>query len=490
MKRIVLFLLLLILCQELVSCNERDHEVYFDDISMKNMITKTPSTLEWFTFDSIIKDDAWRYNENIQERVEKLQIPKEQLAVMPVDTLLDRCIRYPFYYDYTAANDVEQGIKAVMACFNGFFELYKRQEVASSLIKRYKEESIIYLEEQLRVSEVENYSMILREYYLELIISQYLIGFTEEELVTLESLFNQKTNEKVNNPDVFGGLSRQVGEVLQKKIQERYSQFGSGLREETRSMNEIIYTTFGKSLVASTQSELLSTVEILALNLEHTLQHPAATLLSSSTSTYNCHSYAWHMSEGGATRWIDGSLYGQPTLDGTVDSYHDNIEAYWTDGLYAPTTFSNKEKIYYYRGDHSASVSTVTGKYESKWGCGPLMRHSPTDCPSIYYASYQSYYHPCNLILQCSAGIGTVLVNQSCTYSAIDIPLGISSSYSWSVIDPKGEETIGVHAIVQNSTGASAQITFNQTGTYEITLTRYHPYRGTMYYTYEALVTN
>lgn len=490
MKQVLTFLLFLFLYQGLVSCNERDYDMNCDDLNMEIVITKTANTLGWFSFDSIIKDDAWLYNEDIQERVAKLQIPDNQLSLMPVDTLLDRCIRYPFFYDYTAANNVEQGIKAIMAGFNGFFELYKRQEIASSLIKRYKQESIINLEKQLQFGGVENYSMILREYYLELIISQYLMAFTEEEIVELESLFNQKTIEKGNNPKVFGGLSKQVGKVLERKIQERYNQMGSGLREETKSMNEIIYTTYGKSLVASTQPESLSTAEILALDLENTLLHPAATLLSSSTATYNCHSYAWRMSEGGDTRWIDGSLFGQPTLDGTVNSYSDNIEAYWTDGLYAPTTFSKKDKIYYYRGDHSATVSSVTGKYESKWGCGPLMRHSPTDCPSIYNASYQSYYRPCDLILQCSAGIGTVSVYQSCTYSAVDIPLGISSSYSWSVVDPKGEETIGIHAFVQNATASSAQISFNHTGTYEITLTRYHPYRGTMFYTYEALVIN
>ena len=63
------------------------------------------------------------------------------------------------------------------------------------------------------------------------------------------------------------------------------------------------------------------------------------------------------------------------------------------DGSYEQTTEANAEKIFYYAGDHSAVKSTThAGKYESKWGAMPLVRHSPEYGPADYNMQYRKYY--------------------------------------------------------------------------------------------------
>jgi hypothetical protein len=98
----------------------------------------------------------------------------------------------------------------------------------------------------------------------------------------------------------------------------------------------------------------------------------ASDILSEATYSYNCHAYAWHLTEGNSNKvWINA---------GTNAS---NLSTYWSNsyGCFVACTESDAEKIHYYTGDHSAVKSSVAGKYESKWGDFPVVRHSSTQVP-------------------------------------------------------------------------------------------------------------
>lgn len=96
-------------------------------------------------------------------------------------------------------------------------------------------------------------------------------------------------------------------------------------------------------------------------------------IISTPTTYYNCHAYAWHLTEGNNNQvWIDR---------GTNDS---NLGKYWDSnvGCFKEVAFeSSAEKIYYYTGDHSAVKSSIAGKYESKWGSSYVIRHFPNQVP-------------------------------------------------------------------------------------------------------------
>lgn len=101
------------------------------------------------------------------------------------------------------------------------------------------------------------------------------------------------------------------------------------------------------------------------------------------TSHYNCHSFAWYVTEGGGTtnRWMKQNL----------DNGNSNLSKYWTNDAYSSTSYvADHEKIFYSTGDHSAITTATTGKVRSKWGCLPLYEHSVDSCPYdhgalIYY---------------------------------------------------------------------------------------------------------
>ena len=114
-----------------------------------------------------------------------------------------------------------------------------------------------------------------------------------------------------------------------------------------------------------------------------------------------------------------------------LDEYgRPNISKYWNDGSYVEATESEAEKNFYYTGDHSAiKLKTVPGKYESKWGRAPLIRHSPTNVPSLYKANYRKYYKK-NISPPSISG-PTVVCSQE-TYTIQDLPSGTSIQWNTS----------------------------------------------------------
>ena len=141
-----------------------------------------------------------------------------------------------------------------------------------------------------------------------------------------------------------------------------------------------LYTPRQGQVYAFTSQEM-SESEINRITLDYAINYPQATILAYPSATYNCHSYAWNMVEGGFTCWLN---------------QFPDLKKYWEDGSYVQTTESEAEKIFYFNGDHSAVVSSVAGKYESKWGSAPLMRHSPGYGPSSYGMAFRRYYKRSN----------------------------------------------------------------------------------------------
>lgn len=221
-----------------------------------------------------------------------------------------------------------------------------------------------------------------------------------------------------------------------------------------------LYTKCGKTIEAIILAEM-SAAEIAEANSYYTSTYPNATYLASATQTYNCHSYAWNMSQGGQTCWINA----------TVNSLNDNISKYWSRDYYSSTEESKTQKIFYYQSDHSAVVSSISGMYESKWGRAPLMRHALgygpySNMDKRFYCRHDVVYES----LQCSNGTGTTRVGVSSTYSVKypgDLPFGSYVLSTWIVEDGKGEDVIGTKANVTIS-GTIATISFNASGIYEV----------------------
>ena len=114
-----------------------------------------------------------------------------------------------------------------------------------------------------------------------------------------------------------------------------------------------------------------------------------ATRIDAASNQYNCHAYAWHVSEGGNKVWV--SNYDD------FDNLVYNVDNYFSGSnpSYAPTAQSEADKVFYGYGsaDHSAITTAQPGIFKSKWGQWPVYQHAWNDCP--YNSSNLQYYKYC-----------------------------------------------------------------------------------------------
>lgn len=333
MKKFIYIIALLFL---LVACNE---ELQIDT-KQPTIDNKTRAfTSQTFSFDSVTKPEIWKTFQTLEEMQSACQIPDDVLPNLSTEELVQICMDYPLFGNFSAYNDELVGIKKVMDGFNGFTELKKRIDAAEKLLDLY-------------------------------------------ENVNVATLNSDKENIET---------------------------------------------------------------------------YPNATFLSNSSATYNCHSYAWNVSDGGKKYWINES----------------SISKYWTDDYYSETTEDNAVKINYYDSDHSAVVSSVKDMYESKWGSCPLMRHAPNYGPyeNMEKRKYYKHFYRSDLISCEGTNNGIIKTNIDYTYSIIkDIPTGNYVRYRWSIIDGKEDDATGNDkaTLDYNEKNPSAVINIKQPGLYTI----------------------
>jgi hypothetical protein len=102
------------------------------------------------------------------------------------------------------------------------------------------------------------------------------------------------------------------------------------------------------------------------------------TFLSEATRKYNCHGYAWHMTEGTDTVYIYTPYDDDYWTAGTYDASYKQVPSYTN----AKVSFSDS--------DHSAIRTGVSNVYISKWGNAPKFQHNINDCP--YTNTNLKYY--------------------------------------------------------------------------------------------------
>jgi len=127
--------------------------------------------------------------------------------------------------------------------------------------------------------------------------------------------------------------------------------------------------------------------------------------IASASRSYNCHSFAWHYSDGGSKVWIyQTNSYNQP-----------NLAKYWSTSpqTYVTSNSLEGQKVFYPNGDHSARTTSSSGTFESKWGAWPRYRHTWNDCP---YTSTGLQYYKVNM-----TGDNIICNGTSGSFTTLDI---------------------------------------------------------------------
>jgi len=128
----------------------------------------------------------------------------------------------------------------------------------------------------------------------------------------------------------------------------------------------------------------LSPYEKATIESYITTTYTGTYILGEATNSYNCFNFAYNLSDGNPDIvWMNRFN----------SSAGDNIDNYWNDGsLIQVCNEADADKINYFAGDHSAITSAASGKYDSKWGNGNLVTHTPTNVPLAYSGSNRDYY--------------------------------------------------------------------------------------------------
>ena len=137
-----------------------------------------------------------------------------------------------------------------------------------------------------------------------------------------------------------------------------------------------------------------------------------ATIVGPCSSIYNCHGYAWHMSDGGDTIWLPN--------DSDVSKYFNGVDG--QNATYKEVDSPSKyRKVYYNGASHSAIVDPDNPtRVISKWGSGPLVSHLPGDSPFDDYTL--EYYEliidesPTSVAKGCASNVSTLNISNA-TYS-------------------------------------------------------------------------
>jgi hypothetical protein len=283
----------------------------------------------------------WGKLNSYQEMIEVCRVPEKLLSTMNTGDLLETCLNHPFKGNIYLYSSIGEGFQAMVNTFNVFEEIVKRDDIGSYLLAAAKSVSATNSKTLTASNE---YKINLNKRLLKLLLTYPTIRtkLTEDVKSTISTI--------LGNDNFY-----------------------------TSTSPAAIYTPQG-CLVSDTEyyPEELSDAEKAIIDQNAQAQFPQATLLSSSTTTYNCHGYAWNVSEGGSAVWM-----GTKTNPTSI---------YWTDGSYSSTssTTTSGLKVSYASDNHSAVTTGVAGEVISKWGYGPRMRHAYNYCP--YNSTSVNYY--------------------------------------------------------------------------------------------------
>lgn len=449
MKKYQTILLLFYLLMATVSCQN------FDPTSSTAPYPPTTKAIEGlinepYSFDEITMPEVWSSFQSFEEMMEACQIPEGVLSKLSTEALILTCLNHPLALSYTAYNDELKGVDVICKTSNVFQELLNRPDGMNQLVRYYDsfpEVKVWTPTLKNTNSEVSIASINL----VELIIANNLSkvdDIVKREVLT-DAINKWKIRKETDN-NLFSWFSLAKTVYLAEKAIPTKSPTVSG-----GNVIGYVYlqTTFDQNVTGYSRQEMLPS-EIAELDAYYIQHYPNATFDASSTWYYNCHSYAWNISDGGTTCWIQ-------------DDGNCHLSRYWTNDYYCSTNFPGlASKIYYYNSDHSA-VKISENLYLSKWGCCPRMYHAPGYGP-YSNMSQRHYYRPVS-VLDVLDGNDLTAVGVTNYYST-DIQDNSRFTYSWTVERANGTPT-GFNA---SPNGYMNTIVFNQTGLFNISCDVYY----------------
>ena len=208
-----------------------------------------PNEYESSVYQVTPKDNVWSSFSSKEEMVEATHLSDERLKEMSTDELIDAVMDYPLLVNLYLHNSYEDGLQELAKDSDAYKELLTRPDASESLVKR--------------LSEQNNQDGVIS--------SQSTENMDSLESRTLSLLIAEDT--VWNKIDDKGS------------VQEMIAPYASV---------STVKTPNGSSVSVIINGEQFSSLEKAQLDFSTANSYPNATKVSSSTTNYNCHSYAWY----------------------------------------------------------------------------------------------------------------------------------------------------------------------------------------------------
>ena len=152
-----------------------------------------------------MNDPSWRENTNRAERGKMLQLPEYILKKMTTDELIEAVLNYPFFSDIYAFNSIKVGEGDLFKEFNGFEELFKRNDAAEDILKAYQKEPVLSSENSNGNGD------IFRLNYLEILLlnDNIIPKMSDSQLDELYNAISDKQEQKMRSA-VYGEHSKNL----------------------------------------------------------------------------------------------------------------------------------------------------------------------------------------------------------------------------------------------------------------------------------------
>jgi hypothetical protein len=162
--------------------------------------------------------EEWKQFETIEKRIAALQIPEDVLTGISTEGLLETCLEFPYLLDILHGNNAQHGFEVLMAEFNGFRELFRRQNMINVLLEKYHDLSIDAAKIRLN-NNVEQGMFTFRHFVLEFMLIQDIVlmklNAEQEKRLFLLSFEHKKIKRKYS--DIFSNMNELPVDLLYAK---------------------------------------------------------------------------------------------------------------------------------------------------------------------------------------------------------------------------------------------------------------------------------
>ena len=141
----------------------------------------------------------WKSLKTHTEMLRAVQLPLDAKKNMLTKDLLETCLAYPLFIDMWASNNIKDGFEYVKKDFNGFEELFQRNDAFIELFKSYKSMDPELVKEKNRLADKGKFTAEFCKIEMILAHSDLLIKVSNQDKESLLLEIVNKKNRMVNH---------------------------------------------------------------------------------------------------------------------------------------------------------------------------------------------------------------------------------------------------------------------------------------------------